>query len=51
MKIICTQKQKEQLIKESEYLHNLNIDSDKANTLMHLYQLPEKYWIIIDGEE
>ena len=38
---------KEKLIEESEYLHWLeNIDTDKANTLCHLYMLPDEAWII-----
>ena len=48
MKIICTAQEKEQLIKESRYLEYevRDIDSSKANTLMHLYMLPDEYWVI-----
>ena len=36
------------MIEESRYLEYevRDIDSDKANTLMHLYMLPDECWII-----
>jgi hypothetical protein len=50
MKIICTKEEKEQLIKESRYLEYevRDIDSDKANTLMHIYDAPDDFWIVVE---
>lgn len=40
--IVATQEEKDDLLKQSKYIHYLeNIDSDKANTLMHLYMNPD----------
>ena len=44
--IVESEEIKEQLIQESRYIHDLDIDSDKANTLMHLYLLPDECWSI-----
>jgi len=46
--MVPSKKVKEELIKESRYLEYevRDIDSDKANTLMHLYLLPDENWII-----
>ena len=47
--IVPSEEVKQQLIEESQYVHNLHdIDSDKANTLMHLYLLPDDAWIVED---
>ena len=40
--IVNSQELKDKLLKESEYIHYLEyIDSDKANTLMHIYMNPD----------
>lgn len=40
--IVDSEESKEELINESEYVHYLrNIDSDRANNLMHIYSNPE----------
>ena len=51
--IVDTQKEKEDLIEESEYIHDfvefsgffkkqvISLDSDKANTLMHIHKNPD----------
>ena len=40
--IVNRQELKDKLLKESEYIHDLEyIDSDKANTLMHIYMNPD----------
>ena len=40
--IVNSQELKDKLLKESEYIHDLEyIDSDKANTLMHIYMNPD----------
>lgn len=40
--IVSSEKIKKDLLKESEYIHNLkNIDSDKASTFMHIYLNPD----------
>ena len=47
IKIIVEDKHiKDELIKESQYLHDQNIDIDECNTLSHLYLLPDECWII-----
>ena len=48
--IVPTEEVKQQIINESRYLEYevRDIDSDKANTLMHLYCLPDEAWIIED---
>jgi len=37
---------KDSIIKESENLHYMNIDTDKCNTLAHIYMLPDDAWEI-----
>jgi len=59
MKIIVnTKEEKEKLLKESQYIHDfkffgtgeiIGLDSDKANTLMHIHMNPDM--IIIDDEK
>lgn len=40
--IVDTQKQKDDLIKESQFVHdNRHIDTDKCNTLAHLYLIED----------
>lgn len=48
--IVPSEEAKEQLMEESRYLdfEVEDIDSDKAPILMHLYDLPEKYWEIAE---
>ena len=39
--IVATQELKDKLLAESEYIHGLSeLDTDKANTLPHLYMAP-----------
>lgn len=48
--IVDSEEVKQQLLAESEYIHYLEcIDSDKANSLMHLYVAPQV--IVVDEDE
>ena len=39
--LVDTEEEKQNLLKESEYIHNLTlIDSEKAQVLMHIYINP-----------
>lgn len=56
--IVDSEKLKQQLIDESEYIHDfveftglfkkqvISLDSDKANTLMHIYENPDLITVI-----
>lgn len=40
--IVDSEKEKQKLIKESKYIHDLkNIDTDKCSTLTHIYLVSE----------
>jgi len=40
--VVSSEQEKQELLEESRYIHYLKeIDSDKANTLMHLYMNPD----------
>ena len=42
MKIVVdTIQEKEKLLKESQYMHDQNVDSGKCNTLIHLFMNPD----------
>lgn len=49
--VVPSERDKQQLLKAIEYLHDQNIDTDyyAVNTLVHLYEHPEK--IEVDNEQ
>ena len=45
--VVSSEKEKQELLEESRYIHYLKeINSDKANTLMHLYMNPDMIQVI-----